>query len=74
MHTVVLGLDERVLDVSDSFSTLRLDTQLWLIEHVGPNGYDGGWWLDYDHKDPNTGYVIHFLSESDAIRFKLTWM
>ena len=73
MHRVILGMDERVLDVSDSFTTLRSDTLLWLIDNVGPNGSDV-WWMDHDHKDPNTGYVIHFVSEADAIRFKLTWI
>lgn len=72
MHRVVVGMDERVLDVGDSYSQLHGHVELWLMQHVGDPGES--WWLGVDHKDPNTGYVIHFVTESDAIKFKLSWL
>lgn len=72
MHTVVLGMDERILDVGDSFSQLHFAVDVWLCRHVGAKGH--AWFMGVDHKDPNTGYVLHFVNLADAMQFKLSWM
>jgi hypothetical protein len=72
MHRVVLGMDERVLDVGDSFSQLHGHVELWLLAHVGSK--HASWNLMVDTKDPNTGYVLYFENESHAVQFKLTWL
>jgi hypothetical protein len=72
MHRVVLGMNEQVLDVGDSFSQLHAHVELWLLTHVGAKGVS--WFLMVDAQDPNTGYVLHFVTESDAIKFTLSWL
>jgi hypothetical protein len=69
MHTVILGMDERILDVGDSFSQLHVHVELWLIQHVGSE--NESWFRAYD---ADLGYCVRFVSESDALKFTLSWL
>lgn len=69
MHRVVLGMDERVLDVGDSFSQLHAHVEIWLLNNVGAK--DQAWFPAYDS---GVDYCLLFVTESDALKFKLSWL
>lgn len=69
MHRVIVGMDERVMDVGDSFSQLHTHVELWLLQQVGPLGES--WHTTYES---GAGYCVDFVTESDAIKFKLSWL
>lgn len=69
MHRVVVGMDDKVLDVGDSYSGLHVFVESWLVQHVGPEHV--AWCKAYD---PHAGYCVLFVTESDAVQFKLTWL
>lgn len=69
MHRVIVGMDDRVMDVGDSFSQLHTHVQRWLTHHVGAESKS--WFSGYD---PEMAYYVGFVKESDAVQFKLTWL
>ena len=62
---VNLGMDERVLDVGDSYSNLHPHVTTWLNARC-PHA----WRLSY-HDD---GYCIDFDVDDHAMQFTLTWL
>jgi hypothetical protein len=61
----MLGMNEQVLDVGDSYSSLNPYVWAWLDAR-----YPGAWRLSY-HDD---GYCIDFESDDHALQFTLTWL
>lgn len=64
MMRVNLGMDERVLDVGDSYSSLNPHVWAWLDAR-----YPGAWWLTY-----HDGYCIDFDLDDHALQFTLAWL
>lgn len=69
MHRVIVGMDERVMDVGDSFSVLEWKVEIWLLNNVGEEGE--AWFRAFDPQDL---YCVDFLLESDALNFTLSWL
>ncbi len=69
MVRVILGMDERVLDVGDSFSQLHAHVEIWLLNNVGREGE--AWFRAFD---PHDMYCVDFVDQSHAVKFTLTWL
>ena len=65
MTRVNLGMDERVLDVGDSYSSVNPHVWAWLDTE-----FPGRWQIHCD----NDGYYILFDNPDDATKFILTWL
>lgn len=67
MFEVLIGFDERVLDVGDSYSSLHFHVRDWLNDR-----FPGDWELNISQT--HKSYVLLFAQEQQAVLFTLTWL